>query len=482
MSPLPGGTPRKDSIFSSITPAQPAPAPMPAPAPRPAVDAEAVNTLKLKIDALEKNIVAQLEKKLGDQAKAAIQAPPSPPAPPQASTQQEQLLRKIEDLERRLSDSTAVSASHLRNIEESKISARREIEDLLKAVREQQKYSELDRQMHDQLEKAWTRAEALEKKLMDFYASVLELEARRKEDSSSAADKAAASSERLAAALEALSSRIEHLERRGSESSLPALAEDIRRNQQEFMSKAMREGNALLAAQEEAGREMLANFRESATSLRDFFDNQFRRELTMLNERVAAENAALRREITAALEESRRLAREQGDAAAARTAEFGRLLESTRLKAESAEAALETSARRQALALEEFARRMDAELRAVNADFLAASRRDSEDRFSRFGAKYADALLAVTFIESFRAAVGGALDRLESHGGRMAAFLAHVSPGQLEKLLGVSGEMVRDQFEAMANASEGLKADIAALREIKRGIEEKVRGVFGAEK
>ena len=57
--------------------------------------------------------------------------------------------------------------------------------------------------------------------------------------------------------------------------------------------------------------------------------------------------------------------------------------------------------------------------------------------------------------------------------------LDHVSPEQLEKLMGVSGEMVRQQFEAMANAADGLKADIAALREIKRGIEEKVRGVFG---
>ncbi len=46
--------------------------------------------------------------------------------------------------------------------------ARKEMEDLLKAIREQQRSGELDRQMRQQLEKAHTRIEELEKKLLDF--------------------------------------------------------------------------------------------------------------------------------------------------------------------------------------------------------------------------------------------------------------------------------------------------------------------------
>jgi len=468
-----GGTPKKDSIFSSIAPAQPAAAPAPAAAPRPAMDAEGLAVLKQKIDVLEKNIVAQLEKKLSDQAKPQG-APPPPPA--QASSPvPDMFFRKMEDLERRLSDfgqAAAVSASQLRNIEESKISARREIEDLLKAVRDQQKYSEMDRQMHDQLEKAWTRAEELEKKLMDFYSSVIAMEAKRR-------DEAAASSDKSVAALEALTARLAALEQRLASSPIENLAADMRRSQEEFVARAARESAAMLAAQEAAARDTLANFRDASASLRDFFDNNFRRELNGLSERVAGETAALRRELAASQQESRELIREQGAAAAAKTDEFGKVLEASRLKAESAEAALEVSARRQALALEEFARRMDADLRAISSEYLAAAKKENDERFAKFGAKYADALLSVTFVESFRAAVSASIDRLEAHEGRMTEFLSHVSPVHLERLMGVSGEVVREQFEAMSNASGELKEDLARLRDIKRGIEQKVRDIFG---
>ncbi|OGR52998.1 MAG: hypothetical protein A2049_04535 [Elusimicrobia bacterium GWA2_62_23] len=468
-----GGTPRKDSIFSSIAPAQPAPAPAPAAAPRPAMDAEGLAALKQKIDVMEKNIVAQLEKKLSDQAKAPAGAPP-PPAPA-APPVPDMFFRKMEDLERRLADfgqAAAVSASQLRNIEESKISARREIEDLLKAVRDQQKYSEMDRQMHDQLEKAWTRAEELEKKLMDFYSSVIAMEAKRRDD-------AAASSDKSVAALEALTARLAALEQRLAASPIEQLAGDMRRAQEEFMARAARESSAMLAAQEAAARDTLAGFRDASASLRDFFDNNFRRELNGLSERVAGETAALRRELAASLQESRDLLREQGAAAAARTDEFGKVLEASRLKSEAAEAALEVSARRQALALEEFARRLDADLRAVSSEYLAAAKKENDERFARFGAKYADALLSVTFVENFRAAITASIDRLQAHEARMTEFLSHVSPVQLERLMGVSGEVVREQFEAMGNATGELKEDLARLRDIKRGIEQKVRDIFG---
>ncbi|MEK7720869.1 MAG: hypothetical protein AAB359_00605, partial [Elusimicrobiota bacterium] len=167
----PQGEQKKSSIFASIIPA-PAPLPAPAPTPRPAADSDSMAVLNQKMEALEKNIVSRLEEKIAEQLKAAPPAPPPSSVPVEQPAPQpggEALLSKISELERRLGDFSRqadLSASQLRNIEESKISARREIGELLKAVREQQKYTELDRQMHSQLEKSWTRVEELEQKLM----------------------------------------------------------------------------------------------------------------------------------------------------------------------------------------------------------------------------------------------------------------------------------------------------------------------------
>lgn len=164
----PGGG---NSVFAGILPqaappAQPPVQPVTEPRRGPSAD-EAISAVKLKIEAMEKTLLAQIEKKLDERS-----APPSgqPPAPPVPAI----LLRKIEELEGRIRDyqeRSVISAGQLKSIEESKIGARREIEDLLKAVREQQKFSELDRQMHEQLQKSWLRVEDLEKKLMDIFSS-----------------------------------------------------------------------------------------------------------------------------------------------------------------------------------------------------------------------------------------------------------------------------------------------------------------------
>ncbi|MFA6433357.1 MAG: hypothetical protein WCW52_01545 [Elusimicrobiales bacterium] len=178
---------KKDSIFAGLNPVPPPSfAQGPVPSPRPAAQDQDVAALKQKIDAMEKNIVGQLEKKMGEYLKPS--APPPPP--PGASRAQEMtvqsLLARIGELDKRLEEftrSAMVSSVQMKNIEESKIGARREIEELLKVVREQQKYSELDRQMHDQLEKSWSRVEELEKKLMDFYTAISKKPAEMAADS-----------------------------------------------------------------------------------------------------------------------------------------------------------------------------------------------------------------------------------------------------------------------------------------------------------
>ncbi|MBU2575255.1 MAG: hypothetical protein KKH28_14395, partial [Elusimicrobia bacterium] len=221
------GGQKKESIFAGLNPAPAAPSKS-APPSKPAADAESVVVLNRKIDELEKNIVSRLEKKIAEQFKAApSEPPPSAPGGPAAGGGQpaapagaEALIAKIAELERRLEDfsrQASLSASQLRNIEESKISARREIEDLLKAVREQQKYTELDRQMHSQLEKSWARVEELEKKLMDFYASVVALQTKHKEEASAGRSAENSFFAEFKAAMEGLCRRLASLEEKTEE-------------------------------------------------------------------------------------------------------------------------------------------------------------------------------------------------------------------------------------------------------------------------
>lgn len=151
---------KKDSVFSGIFPANEPPLPPPpvhAPA-RPAVSEEQVATINKKLELMEKKLSEQ-----------------PPAAPAEQTGAGAAVLSKIAEMEARMKDfqeKFLLGAAQIKNIEESKISARREIEELLKVVREQQKYSELDRQMHDQLEKAWGRVEDMEKRLMDFYGTI----------------------------------------------------------------------------------------------------------------------------------------------------------------------------------------------------------------------------------------------------------------------------------------------------------------------
>jgi hypothetical protein len=174
---------KKDSVFAGLNPA-PVPSPAQPPAPRPPVPDQEISALKQKIEAMEKSIVAQLEKKISETFKALAPAPSLPPSSEQKppGTNAQLVLARLGELDQRLEDfvrRAMVSSTQMKNLEESGISARCGIDDLLKIVREHQKHFEFDRQVHDQLEKSWLRVEELEKKMMDFYSSI---QARRREE------------------------------------------------------------------------------------------------------------------------------------------------------------------------------------------------------------------------------------------------------------------------------------------------------------
>lgn len=165
------GEGREDSLFSVLRPVEPVRHTPPPAAPPPPRQEDALLALNQRIANLEKNILAQLENRALE--RGAPGAEPAPLAP--AAKENEKLQARIAELESRLREfqeralSVVVSS---KNIEETKAATRKEIEELLKVVREQQKYSEMDRQIHEQLEKSWHRVEELEKRLMDFYSGL----------------------------------------------------------------------------------------------------------------------------------------------------------------------------------------------------------------------------------------------------------------------------------------------------------------------
>ena len=562
------GAPKKSSIFAGISPA-PAPA-YSAPAPRPAADADSVAILKQKLDALEKNIVSQLEKKISEQLKALPSAspvapprPPSPPPPPPpersvpafAAGMGDALLSKIAELERRLgefSQQASLSASQMRNIEESKISARREIEDLLKAVREQQKYSEIDRQMHSQLEKSWSRVEELEKKLMDFYSSVLAMEARRKEDFAAERGREQSSLGEIKEALSSLARRMEGFER--SVQSVPALTfrelngelqiqleasrEAAAKRQEELFSElrrqtaasasvssdALKENSSALAAMKEmlgllAGRlasleqkaqsapaltlsreleERFAAEREADAKRQEEFFEALKRQTAAsaavsegalkdnaaalragFKEYAANEIALLGRQLNSFLEENRRENAAQADAlkgalsqhkavSESALADFSRVAAENRIKAEGVETALGF-----------FADKLQARFEALAGDMLAKTRKENEEKFEKFGAKYADALASLSFLEIFQTAASGAAEKLAYFEGVIGAFVKSVDREDLAKALGVSGMLRRGGFEDLERALGQLKVEKERIENIRASLLSRFRDIFG---
>ena len=458
------GAQKKGSIFAGISPAS-APS-SPAPASRPAADAESVAVLKQKIDALEKNIVFQLEKKIAEQFKAFPSAPPPPsqlrPAAPYAS---DALLLKISELERRLGDfsqQTSFSASQMRNIEESKISARREIEELLKAVREQQKYSEIDRQMHSQLEKSWVRVEELEKKLMDFYASVLVLETHRKEDLAAERGRDQSSFGEIKEMLGSLARRLETFER-ATAGAAAMTAQDLR-------------------------RELEAGLAASSAALRSVFEDYAAREITRSGQKFDIELEALRRESVlqaAALKDA--------------LADFSSAAQENKIKADGVETALGVFAEKLQGRFEALAASMLVGLKKENderfekfggkyagalVEALAAAmmdglKKDNDEKFKKFNEKYAHALTSLSFLETFQAAAGGAAEKLAYFERIISAFVKSADRGELAGALGVSGMLRRGIFDDMEATLGQFKAEKEKIENIRAALSSRFKDIFG---
>lgn len=439
--------------FKASVPAAPPPPP-------PSVSAQEVSALKQKIESLEKNIVVQLEKKISEAFKAAVPAAPAPrpqaaARPPEMNAQF--LLTRIGELDKRLEELARgpASSSQMKNIEESKISARREIEDLMKVVREQQAYSGMDRQMHDQLEKSWRRVEELEKKLMDFYGSILAGQQKKEEiDGMLSRD--------LGGRIEALAARLE-AHALAMEKKLPA--------QDAFFSAAADLKKEVMGALGRSREEHLALSREQAAA--------FRAMLDQLPGTLPAELERSRRDASAQIESFKK--EFTGHLAGMRGMldEFNRAARETLGGAESMEAAAAKNTAETAALLQKNFEKICEVLGREGGQFLSELEKRNKLHLDALNTKYADALSNASVLDFIGAAADATVKRMAILDETLSDLVSRTDQDQLSAALGVSGMLVRKKFETMESLLAGIRRDAAGLERIKKEVDDRLKGSCG---
>lgn len=431
---------KKDSIFSSVFP-QPDPVQPPvqavAPVPRPAVPDEQVSALNRKIEMMERSIVGEIEKRL------ATVPQPAPPIPQPVPSVPPVLLEKMTEMEtrfREFQEKFLLGAAQMKNIEESKISARREIEELLKVVREQQKYSELDRQMHAQLEKAWSRVEEMEKRLVEAYGAA----SRRNEETvpagALAAEVCAQVESRLEARLRPLEAVFNGLAEKLAD--LPAAGAQTERRV-EFMASAVEaEIRGFSGAVEKISSGVAAG-------------RQFQEDAL---QKIKAE---IRAAVFAGLEDGNSMLVRHVDASSLDRKEqvdsLARLL-----VGHTDSIGLEQ--RKGAAQLQE----LEKVVLARVADITEELRSENEKQLSRVREASGLSMAALAQMTSASGVLGEAIENVSLAAAAIKKLVKDMEPLNLEALLGVSGAMLRRSFEVLPALAEELDkyADSVAKRRV----------------
>lgn len=151
-----------ESLFAALKPAEPLPRDD-----KPAVLAyeDTINLLRAKVEELERKLEAASKAQENASRQKSGEPKPLPP--------NQELIAffksRMEELEKKLygvQEKALYATLELKNREESQKEARKESEEILRAIREQQR-SEHDRRLKERLEKADARIEELEKRLLE---------------------------------------------------------------------------------------------------------------------------------------------------------------------------------------------------------------------------------------------------------------------------------------------------------------------------
>jgi hypothetical protein len=455
---------KKDSIFSGLNPE---------PSGRPGVSDQEVSALKQKMEMMEKNIVSQLERKIGEQLKASVAPvppppPPGAPRPPEANAQV--LLARITELDKRLEEfarSAVMSSAQMKNIEESKISARREIEDLLKVVREQQKYSELDRQMHDQLEKAWVRVEDLEKKLMDFYTlSVNKSASEEKGRIPALADEVEdLIGAKLDKFLTEMDSRFNAVAAKLGEYT-PAMA----RRSEERIAMLTASLDARLTAFETDFRKVSLGIASSEDAVRMLYTGIKAEMLAVLQDSLREQNAAVQKHMDGFVLDTQERMNEMSRIMLDHMDELLTQGRQDGLRLDKVEGAVAINAEKSRASMLSLGTQIDGMFQKYAADIgsrIQAENAKNAGEIMEFSRLSAYSLAGAASLSANMDELGGRLDALKE---KLKVFVDGMKTVKLESLLGVSGAVARKNFEGVRSALGEMEKELAFFDKMKAEI------------
>ncbi|PKM98910.1 MAG: hypothetical protein CVU79_01275 [Elusimicrobia bacterium HGW-Elusimicrobia-3] len=477
---------KKDSVFSSVFPQQePASPPAPAAAPvhKPEVSEGQVSALNKKIEMLERNIVGELQRTLAERASA----PPAPPPPPSQAIPA--VISKITEMENRFKEfqeKFLIGAAQMKNIEESKISARREIEELLKVVREQQKYSELDRQMHDQLEKAWARVEQMEGRLVEAYAAAAQKTAPAAPPVAPpapqvSADEIAAAvlkavdgaiGERIKAVDAKLDARLRLLEDmvRKSQAGAGESLEACRQLGAGFASHSSRVDSALASISEEVGRSAISAFSgkerledmvtDMKTELKGYIKEQADRSVSAFVGHADASALDARERLDAL---ARMMVTHVDSLTAAQAAVSARLGDMA--------ATVDNHAAAQQRTVVSSAEDAERSLRAGLDSLAARVSAENDGQLLKLREVFDLSASGQAALSGAAADIAGIESRLEALRTVLGRVLADLRAVNLEGILGVSGAVIRKTVEGLPGLCEELRRNETLMREKRAVIE-----------
>ncbi len=432
------GAVKADSIFLSIAPPSPEPRSEPRPAAAPAVAPEQLTALKARLELLEKNIAALIEQKpaapaaletrldslernltaLVEKKLSGIEASVGGAA----EKRTDELLAGFAGLAERLDGFRTQGAAQAGELEKYGAAVKNAASELLKALADRQKSSELDQRLHSQLEKSWTHAEALEKKLGEAFRVATEAQLKGNAEKKAGVD---------------------------------ALAEFGRK-----MELLRLKGEETVQQLSGAGVKM-----DKMAEIMDRIDpEKYEVHLKQLHGELSGMGQAFNK---------------QAEHFRGKFLDFNLLAEDFKTSSQTLEAGLKKvvngNEQLLAAALENIGAIIDKSL----TRFMVELQEKNRQQFAQLSANYDRALDTLSKVGSVCSSIEYVSKRLEGYGKTLSNFVAQVGGGdRLSSLTGVSGIVVRENFGALTAMAADLKREKEYLEAARNEIADKTNRVI----
>ena len=105
-------------------------------------------------------------------------------------------------------------------------------------------------------------------------------------------------------------------------------------------------------------------------------------------------------------------------------------------------------------------------------------RAENAERFEKLGARYADAMLSMSFMDSFFLSVEESERKIAAVSSELGAALKDLDKDRVQSLTGVSGDVLRRKLASVETLQAGLAAEAERLAGIRAALAAKLKGVF----